>query len=125
MNEPLKLAALGTYAVLFLAFTITIGWFLRSRGKVFLTHTFRARPEVASAAHFLLNLGYYLTCGALLLINLGIRPENGYNQSYAWWDAVETVTVRLGICVLVVATFHTANILILSVLNRGNRADDK
>lgn len=121
MDETSKLVALAIYGVCFAGFTIAVGSVLRSRGRVFLTHTFGERPAVADAVHFLLSLGFYLTCTALLLLNLGISPENGNRGVYSTFDALQTITVRLGISIFVVATFHTANVLILSVLNRTNR----
>ena len=123
MTEPLKLVALAIYAGSFVIFTLVVGWALRTKGRVFVTHTFRAKPEVAKAVHFLLDLGFYLTCVGLLLLNLGIPPEGGYNQRYAWTEALQTIALRLGWSVFVVAILHTLNVLILSILNRTNQRE--
>src|SRR5262245_21576816 len=125
MNEPTKLQAIVAYAVCFAIFTITIGRLLHSRGRVFLSHSFSARPEVSSSVQFLLDLGFYLTCIGLLLLNLGLPADSGYNNAYGWLEALQTVATRLGFSIFTVAAFHTANILILSLLNRRNRSGEE
>ena len=119
----LVLIAMATYAVAFTGFTFAVGWALRSRGWVFLSHTFEGRSEVAKSVRFLLDLGFYLTCLGLLLWNLGIEPEGKWvdgQRVFSVATCIQTVAVRLGVSIFVVAAFHTTNILILSVLSRQN-----
>jgi len=116
----LELAALATYAVAFTAFTFTVGGVLHSRGKVFLNHTFQRQPAVAESVQFLLSLGFYLMCLSLFLWNLGVTPTVSFQHVFSMTDLVQTIAVRLGISIFVVAAFHTLNILVLSVLNRNN-----
>ena len=117
-----KFGALAIFAGCFVIFTLVVGWALRTRGRVFVSHTFHAKPEVAKAVHFLLDLGFYMKCVGLLLLNLGIPPE-GSNQGYGWTEALQTIALRLGWSVFVVAILHTINVLILSILNRTNQRD--
>lgn len=114
--------ALGIYAIAFSTFAIVVGNALRSRGRVFLEHTFGTRGPVADAVHFLLNLGFYLTCGSLLLWNIAFDPTSNHGNVFAFTakDVVQTVAARLGASVFVVSAFHTVNLLILSVLSRKN-----
>lgn len=118
----LKLITLGLYSAIFGAFTLVVGRALRSSGKTFLDHTFGGQRTVASSVHFLLSLGFYLTCTSLLLWNLGTMPAGGAN--FDGFDVVQCVALRLGVSVFVVATFHTTNVLVLSVLNRNSRTSD-
>jgi tetrahydromethanopterin S-methyltransferase subunit D len=102
---------------MFGAFTLIVGGALRSHGKVFLDHTFREQRAVADSVHSLLSLGFYLTCASLLLWNVGAMPSGGHD--FYVLEAAQSVAVRLGVSILVVATFHTTNILVLSILNRN------
>lgn len=121
--NTLQLVALAIYAVGFAGFTFTVGHALRSRGRIFLNHTFERQPAVAESVHFLLSLGFYLMCLSLLLWNLGIEPSRSFKDGipvFTTTHLVQTVAERLGISIFVVAAFHTLNILILSILNRNN-----
>ena len=97
------------------------GAFARARGKVFLNHTFQRQPAVADSVQFLLSLGFYLMCLSLFLWNLGVTPTVSFQHVFSMTDLVQTIAVRLGISIFVVAAFHTLNILVLSVLNRNNQ----
>lgn len=122
--EDLKLVALAAYAALFVAFTYFVGAALRSRGWLFLSDTFESRPAVASSVQFLLNLGFYLMCLSLLLWNVGLDPSTRWldgEQVFTGRDLVQTVSVRLGVSIFVVAAFHTVNILVLSILSAKSR----
>jgi hypothetical protein len=125
-EDDMQLASLAVYAVLFAAFTYFVGSALRSRGWLFLSNTFENRPAVASSVQFLLNLGFYLMCLSLLLWNIGLDPSTRWvdgKQVFTLRDLVQTVSVRLGISIFVVAAFHTINILVLSILSAKSRPE--
>ena len=125
-TEGMQLAALAGYAALFAAFTFFVGAALRSRGWLFLSGTFEHRPAVAGSVQFLLNLGFYLTCLGLLLWNLGTDPSARWvdgKQVFTLRDAVQSVSTRLGVSIIVVAALHTVNLLVLSILNQKHRTD--
>lgn len=125
-TDELKLVALGVYGVIFIVFTVVVGAALRSRGWLFLSGTFEHRPAVASSVQFLLSLGFYLTCTSLLLWNLGEDPRGGWvdgKDVYTIKNLIQTVLTRLGVSMLVVAVFHTLNILVLSILNQRGRSE--
>ena len=125
-EAAMQLASLAVYAVLFATFTYLVGSALRSRGWLFLSNTFENRPAVASSVQFLLNLGFYLMCLSLLLWNLGLDPSTRWvdgKQVFTVRDLVQTVSVRLGISIFVVAAFHTINILVLSILSTKSRPE--
>jgi hypothetical protein len=120
--------AISIYAVLFTAFTVVVGRALRTRGRVFLDHTFGNQPTVARSVHFLLDLGFYLLCLSLLLWNIGAPPTGSYQidpanpgamiSMFGISDVFQSIALRLGISIFVVAAFHSLNILILAILNR-------
>ena len=106
------------YLVLFVAFTLIVGHLLRTRGRVFLEHVFAGDTRVVSATNFLLNIGFYLLCLGLLLLNVAAEP-----RIVSVADAIRSVALRLGICVVVVAVLHTLNVVILALLiRRSTRA---
>jgi len=60
-------------------------------------------------------------CLSLFLWNLGVTPTVSFQHVFSMTDLVQTIALRLGISIFVVAAFHTLNILVLSVLNRNNQ----
>jgi hypothetical protein len=115
--DMLKLVALALFAVLFTAFTVVVGKQLRTRGRVFVSHTFETHPALVDSVQFLLNLGFYLLCVSLLLWNLGVEPGE-HRDEFSVVDLFQSVLVRLGSSILAVAALHSLNVLILSVLHR-------
>ena len=109
----LDTTAIGAYALLFIAFTLVVGHMLRSRGRVFLEHVFAGEARVVAAVNFLLNVGFYLLCLGLLLINVANDPVVTNMV-----DVVRSVALRLGICVIVVAALHSVNVVVLALLIR-------
>jgi hypothetical protein len=105
------LVSVGAYAALFVAFTLGVGHLLRTRGRVFLDHVFTAKPDVAAATNFLLNVGFYLVCSAVLLVNVSIGGYDG-----APLDIVRSVAGRLGWSVGIVALLHGINVVVLAQL---------
>ena len=108
--------ALVIYAAAFIAFTFVVGHTLRTKGYVFLSHTFNRNPAVADSVQFLLSLGFYLLCAGLLLWNLGEPPV----EQWSFQRVLENASVRLGVSIFVVAVLHSFNILVLAILNRNN-----
>jgi hypothetical protein len=110
--------ALVSYLVLFVVFTLIVGYLLRTRGRVFLDHVFAGDTRVVTATNFLLNVGFYLLCMGMLLLNVGTES---HVSSLA--DAIRSVALRLGIGIVVVAVLHTLNVVVLALLiRRSGRA---
>ena len=105
--------ALEVYLVLFVAFTLIVGHLLRTRGRVFLEHVFAGDTRVVTATNFLLNIGFYLLCLGLLLLNIAADP-----RIISVADAIRNVALRLGIGVVVVAALHSLNVVVLALLIR-------
>src|SRR3989304_4526001 len=70
-QEPITIIA---FSMLFIPFTLVVGHFLRTRGDVFLRFVFGGESTAVSATNFLLNIGFYLLCLGLLLLNIGSPP---------------------------------------------------
>jgi len=105
--------ALIAYIVLFAAFTLIVGHLLRTRGRVFLEHVFAGDSRTIDATNFLLNIGFYLLCLGILLLNVAAEPRI---TSVA--DAVRSVALRLGLGVVAVAVLHSLNVVVLALLIR-------
>ncbi|GEM_PF-6959435 len=103
--------ALISYLVLFSTFTVVLGRLLRKSGQVFLDHIFDGNTQMAVATNFLLNIGFYLLCLSMMLLNIAISLPI---DSLA--DAIRWVAVRLGICVLSVTIFHYCNLALLAFI---------
>jgi hypothetical protein len=116
--DQMKLVAVAVFAGSFTTFSLVIGHLLRTRGRVFLDHTFATHPSVSGSVHFLLNLGFYLLCASLLLWNLGVPPDGYRHQEFGVSDLLESISARLGVSIFAVAAFHSVNVLVLSLLNR-------
>ncbi|HAV77384.1 MAG TPA: hypothetical protein DCX53_08525 [Anaerolineae bacterium] len=70
--------ALISYLILFIAFTVIVGRLFSTRGKVFLEHLFDGNTQIADAANFLLNIGFYLLCLSMMLLNISLSlPMTG------------------------------------------------
>ena len=104
---------IALFTVTFVPFFLVVGYLLRSQGRVFLEHVFSGDARTASAASFLLNIGFYLLCTALLLWNIGVPS---YPQSSV--EIVQGVAMRLGGSITLVAGLHTVNVLVLALLIR-------
>jgi len=112
-QEPITIIA---FSMLFIPFTLVVGHFLRTRGDVFLRFVFGGESTAVSATNFLLNIGFYLLCLGLLLLNIGSPSRPG-----SWLGIIQEVAIRLGLCVTVVAVLHSVNVLVLALLIRRNR----
>ena len=93
--------------------SLVVGRLLRTRGQVFLEHVFAGDSRVVAATNFLLNIGFYLLCLGLLLVNVANEPNV---NSVA--GALRSVSLRLGVCVIVVAALHSVNVVVLALLIR-------
>jgi len=99
---------IALFTVLFLPFFLVVGYLLRTRGLVFLEHTFPDQPRLASAINFLLNIGFYLICTALLLWNIAYP-----SFEIAPVEVVRFVALRLAGSITLVAFLHGFNVMVL------------
>src|SRR3989337_578174 len=97
-QEPITIIA---FSMLFIPFTLVVGHFLRTRGSVFLRFVLAGNSTAVSATNFLLNIGFYLLCLGLLLLNIGTPSRPG-----SWLGIIPEVAIRVGPCGSVFAGLH-------------------
>ena len=105
--------ALIAYIALFVAFTLVVGYLLRTRGRVFLEHVVANDSRTTDATNFLLNIGFYLLCLGILLLNIAAEPHIATIA-----EAIRSVALRLGLGVVAVAVLHSLNVVVLALLIR-------
>jgi|SRR5713101_7968780 len=108
------------FAICFLPFMFFVGAFIHRRGRTVLDHTFGEASSMTAALSSLLQVGWYLVCGALLLWNLGLNND-WPGATHSVEHTVSDALVRLGIAILVVGFLHTFNILSLSLFQKGRK----
>lgn len=111
----------GTYvAYLFVAVPITV-WVastLSRNGRVFLADVFDTNHELADAVNKLLVVGFYL-------LNLGFVTLylRGGGDVIDLTGLIETLSVKVGIVMLVLGVIHFLNIAVFSSMRRQGRTD--
>jgi hypothetical protein len=97
------------YVVLSVLLTVWVGRMLTRHGRVYLADVFRGDERVATAVNQLLVVGFYL-------VNLGfIALWLHTGQRVADVQGVfETLSVKLGIVLLVIGALHLVNLWIFS-----------
>jgi hypothetical protein len=109
-------ATVGTYVAYLLvsvALTAWVGWTLARNGKVFLTDVFGGDEGLAEAVNRLLVVGFYL-------VNLGfvaLYLRAGQNV-HDLRGAFDTLSVKVGIVLLVLGVLHLGNVWIFNRMRR-------
>lgn len=98
--------------------TIWVASTLTRNGRVFLADVFGAEEGLAEAVNKLLVVGFYL-------INLGFvmlyLRTNGRIINLA--DLLETVSVKIGVVMLVLGVIHFTNVMVFHSMRRKGRAE--
>lgn len=111
----------GTYvAYLLVAVPITV-WVastLSRNGRVFLADVFDTNHELADAVNKLLVVGFYL-------LNLGFVTLylRGGGDVVDLTGLFETLSVKIGIVMLVLGVIHFLNVMVFSSMRRRGRSD--
>ncbi|HLK20461.1 MAG TPA: hypothetical protein VKT81_16005 [Bryobacteraceae bacterium] len=101
------------YLSISLAVTIWVAKTLHSRGRIFLVDAFHGQQELADSVNHLLVVGFYL-------INVGYvafalkSTENPANLR----QAIEVVSDKLGLVLLVLGGMHFFNLLVFSRIRK-------
>jgi len=101
------------YLVVSLAATVWVAGTLRRNGRTFLVDAFHGQPELADSINHLLVVGFYL-------INVGYvafalkSTENPANLR----QAIELVSDKLGLVLLVLGGMHFFNLFVFSRVRR-------
>lgn len=108
-----KLATYLMYVLLSVLLTIWVAQSLHRNGKVFLVTVFDGNTELAGSVNHLLVVGFYL-------INLGFVSfmlQTGDQVSTAT-GAVELLSRKMGLVLLVLGVMHLGNLLVLNRMRR-------
>lgn len=111
----------GTYvAYLLVAVPITV-WVastLSHNGRVFLADVFDSNRELADAVNKLLVVGFYLLNLGFVMLYL-----RGGGEVTDLTGLFETLSVKIGIVMLVLGVIHFVNVMVFSSMRRRGRAD--
>ncbi|TYL55342.1 hypothetical protein FXB39_03045 [Nocardioides sp. BGMRC 2183] len=107
------------YLAVSLPIVIWVGQTLGRHGQAFLSDVFD-RPEVAVATNRLLVVGYYLlNLGFVLLYLRAGGPVADATE------LVESLSVKVGVVLLVTGLIHVVNVKIFSALHRRHLIDQQ
>ena len=101
------------YLVVSIGLTVWVARTLRRGGRLFLVDVFRGNEALADSTNHLLVVGFYL-------INLGyisLALKLGYDVATAG-GAIEALSHKVGLVLLVLGGMHFFNLLVFSRLRR-------
>ncbi len=107
------------YLAISVALTIWVARTLHRNGRVFLVQAFRGREDMADAVNHLLVVGFYLINIGFITFALryGAKPETAQ-------EAVEFVSTKLGVVLLVLGAMHFFNMFNFDKMRRKGVAPE-
>jgi hypothetical protein len=102
-----------TYLTVSIAVTIWVARTLHRNGRIFLVDTFLGNEPLADSVNHLLVVGFYLVnVGYVsLALKYGDKPAN-------MAQAIEVLSTKIGVVLLVLGAMHFLNIRIFSTMRR-------
>ena len=113
MDTGITTYAYLIYLAISIALTIWVARTLHKNGRVFLVDVFHGNEQLADSVNHLLVVGFYL-------INFGyvsLALKLGYNVATAQ-EAIEALSVKVGMVLLVLGGMHFFNLFIFSRMRR-------
>jgi hypothetical protein len=108
----------AAYLVISLGVTVWVAATLHRNGRVFLVDAFRGNTELADSVNHLLVVGFYLVNFGY--VTLALRTSAALHSSR---DAIELVSDKIGVVLLVLGMMHFLNLYIFNQLRkRGHPA---
>ena len=106
------------YLLIAVPITVWVASTLSQNGRVFLADVFESKHELADAVNKLLVVGFYL-------LNLGfvILYLRGGGEVADLTGLFETISVKIGIVMLVLGVIHFVNVIVFSSMRRRSRVD--
>jgi len=107
-----------SYLIISLAVTVWVAHTLHNNGRVFLVDAFHGNEALADSVNHLLVVGFYL-------INLGyvaLYLKAGENLD-SLRQAIEIVSDKIGIVLLVLGVMHFFNLFVFSRLRKRSQMD--
>jgi hypothetical protein len=108
----------ASYLLISLAVTIWVAHTLHKNGRVFLVDAFHGNEALADSVNHLLVVGFYL-------INLGYVALylKAAERLDSLRQAIETVSNKIGIVLLVLGVMHFFNLLVFSRLRKRSQME--
>ena len=103
----------GVYLAVSVALTVWVGWTLHRNGRIFLVDAFAGNEKLADSVNHLLLVGFYLVNVGYVSFALRFGPKPGDLQ-----ESMETISMKVGIVMLVLGAMHFLNIFIFSRMRR-------
>ena len=98
--------------------TIWVASTLSRNGRVFLTDVFHGEDGLADAVNRLLVVGFYLVNLGFVMLYL-----RGGGEVVDLTGLIETLSVKIGVVMLVLGVLHFVNVMVFSSMRRKGRAD--
>jgi cytochrome c biogenesis protein CcdA len=109
----------AAYLTISLGVTIWVANTLHRNGRVFLVDAFRGNAELADSVNHLLVVGFYLI--NIGYVTLALRTGAALHSSR---DAIELVSDKVGVVLVVLGCMHFLNLYIFNQLRRrGGRSE--
>ncbi|GAA0488349.1 hypothetical protein [Streptomyces olivaceiscleroticus] len=109
----LTVVAYAVYLLVSIALTVWVARTLSRNGQIFLADVLRGNEKLADAVNHLLVVGFYLV--NLGFVALYLRAADAVATARG---LVETLSVKLGVVLLVLGVLHLANVYVLSRIRR-------
>src|SRR5260370_34551891 len=106
------------YLAISLAVTVWEARTLERNGRVFLVDAFHGKAELADSVNHLLVVGFYLV--NIGYVTLALRTTAALNNSR---DAIELVSEKIGVVLLVLGTMHFLNLYVFNELRKRSRPE--
>ena len=106
------------YLLVAVPITVWVASTLSHNGRVFLSDVFDSNRELADAVNRLLVVGFYLLNLGFVMLYL-----RGGGEVTDLTGLIETLSVKIGIVMLVLGVIHFVNVMVFSSMRRRGRAD--
>ncbi|HEX7833051.1 MAG TPA: hypothetical protein VF787_25580 [Thermoanaerobaculia bacterium] len=102
-----------TYLLISVTVTVLVGRTLHKNGRIFLVDSFHGNAALADSVNHLLVVGFYL-------VNVGfVSLALKYGERAATLEqAIEILSTKIGIVLLVLGVMHFFNIRVISAMRR-------
>ena len=98
--------------------TVWVASTLSHNGRVFLADVFHSNRELADAVNRLLVVGFYLLNLGFVMLYL-----RGGGEVTDLTGLIETLSLKIGIVMLVLGVIHFVNVMVFSSMRRRGQAD--
>jgi hypothetical protein len=107
-----------SYVCLSVALTVWVAQTLHKNGRIFLVDVFHGNEALADSVNHLLVVGFYLLNLGYATVAIRVAGEVSSPSS-----AIETLSVKIGLVLLVLGGAHFANLYVLSRFRRRRLLD--